>query len=283
MAQEKSEKAVTRKKGIVVDSQTKKAYEMKDETPIDHFFAILSVIYLLLMMAFFLWQMFDIWIGQYSLAIILGYPTKSLGGATFRLVIFAFIGGALGGIVNGIRSLLSWHADRYAFGARFTWNYITAPWIGAALALFTHSIVRSGVAIFGGTGATDTSSLGQVLAVFSIGVLSGYGSRAVFVWLDDKVASLFKVPPPKVLVPKLTELSLEDAEKELNNAHLKLGETVEVNPDNPAQEGKVISQVPEPGVRVDKGSAVNLNVGRTLILPANPIEPAPTGGNPNEG
>ncbi len=271
------------KKGIKIDNQTGTPYELMDEDRVDTVFAIVSIVYLLLMMAFFLWQIFDIWIGTYSLAYLLGYPLRPITlSASFRLVVFAFMGGALGGIVNGIRSFLGWHAERYAFKARFTWNYITAPWLGSALALFTYALIRSGIAIFGGSGSPGAAGLSEILATFSVGVLSGYGSKAVFVWLDEQVSSFFKVPPPKVLVPKLVDLSQEDAEKALKDANLKLGNVIEAEPADPTQEGKVTVQDPEPGVSVEKNSSVNLTIGRKAapVTPP-PVEPVVT--NPPVG
>lgn len=46
------------------------------------------------------------------------------------------IGGGLGGTVNGIRSFLFWHCERIAFGRQFVCKYVTAPRVGATLALF---------------------------------------------------------------------------------------------------------------------------------------------------
>ena len=215
---------MTVKEDVAIDEQTGKAYELKKENWVDHTFAVISGLYLLLMMAFFLWQMFDIWIGQYSLANLVGYPNvHRLTSPSFKLVIFAFIGGALGGIVNGIRSFLSWHAERYAFGSRFVWNYLTAPWMGAALALFTFALLRSGVAVLDGSVTATSASLVQTLTTFSIGVLSGYGSRKVFIWLDAQVVRIFQVPPQKVFVPKVIDLTSDEAEKAIKSAHLNLG------------------------------------------------------------
>lgn len=259
-----SQRASQAQKRFAIDDQTGDVYELKDETRTDYLFAILSIVYLLLTMALFFWLLFDTWIGQNSLANLLRYPhTERLAAADFRLPAYAFIGGALGGIVNGIRSFLVWHAERFAFGQRFVWKYITAPWLGAALALFTVALIRSGVALFNGDAAPDTASLTQELATFSVGVLAGYGSHKVFVWLDAQVTRLFQVQPVTVLVPELTGKSAEEAEEILRAARLKLGEVQEEDQDDPAQVGRVIRQTPPPGSAVATGVSVALIIGRS--------------------
>ncbi|MCG3207125.1 MAG: hypothetical protein FOGNACKC_00725 [Anaerolineae bacterium] len=248
---------------FAVDEQTGKVYELKKENRVDYVFAIVSIIYLLLVMAFFFWLLFDVWIGQYRLATVFGYPTELLSSPAFRLPAYAFIGGALGGTVNGIRSFLVWHAERFAFGQRFIWKYVTAPWLGAALALFTFALIRSGVVVFNGDNAPDVASFSQVLATFGIGVLAGYGSREVFIWLDAQVKRLFQVQPSaNVIVPELIGKTRQEAEDILRAVRLNLGDVVEQDQDEPGLAGKVISQTPPPNTPLAGSGSVNIIIGR---------------------
>jgi hypothetical protein len=252
------------------DKPAGKVHKPKREGRVDHVTAIISILYLLLTMPFFFWLLFDVWAGQFSWANLLGYPDpKQLANPSFCLPVYAIIGGALGGIVNGIRSVLVWHAERGEFGQRFLWKYIAAPWLGAALALFSYALVRSGVAIFGGDGLQNVATTSQVLATFSIGVLTGYGAHTVFVWLDGQVARIFPAPlpapPTMVVVPALVGKTQQEAEHILRTVRMKLGEVKEEDQGDKAQVGKVIRQMPPPGSAVVSGVSVNLTVGRLQI------------------
>jgi len=156
----------------------------------------LCVSYLLLMLAFLAWELFDTWAGRYSLLRRIGYDLQRQ--QTLRLIAFTLIAGALGGVVNGLRSGLQY---RQTFQRRHTWKYLCAPWMGATLALFVYSLIRSSIGVLGGSSSSSVSTA-QVVSNFSIGALVGYGSKDVFVWLDAKVGSFFEVkkddePEPK--------------------------------------------------------------------------------------
>lgn len=149
----------------------------------------LCILYLLLMLAFLAWQLFDTWIGQYSLIKHLGYGLQRE--QTLRLIAFTLIAGALGGVVNGLRSTLHYR-DR--FERQHVWKYLCAPWMGATLALFVFALLRSGISVLAGTVAENVGNT-QVLSNFSAGALVGYGAKDVFNWLDAKVKDLFQVTP----------------------------------------------------------------------------------------
>lgn len=149
----------------------------------------LSILYLLLLLAGLAWQLFDTWTGNHALLRHLGYKLQSQ--QTLRLVGFTLIAGALGGVVNGLRSSLRYHR---VFDRRHTWKYLSAPWMGATLALFVFALLRSSISVLGGNVAGSAGNT-QMLSNFSVGALAGYGSKDVFVWLDSKVESFFRVTP----------------------------------------------------------------------------------------
>ena len=253
-------KKKTGEKIYVRDESTGIVYEVHPEKGVDTSFAVLSILYLLLMLAFFFWQLFDVWIGQYSLAKLVGY--KDIGRLTspsFRLVAFTFIGGGLGGVINGIRSIIGWHSERSAFGRRFLWKYIVAPWIGTTLALFAFALIRSGIAIVGGDLQTDAANIRQILSMFAIGVLSGYGSREVFIWLDAQVKRIFKVTP-ETKVPDLMHKTKEEVEEILKAASLKLGKISEEPTEDESIVGKVISQTPMQDTSIAGGGTVDITI-----------------------
>lgn len=153
----------------------------------DKMMGTLCIFYLLLMLAFLSWELFDTWMSRHFLLKQVGYGLQNP--QTLRLIAFTVIAGALGGVVNGLRSSLHYHNS---FDRRHAWKYLCAPWMGATLALFVYALLRSSVSVLGSEAAGSVSNA-QVLSNFSVGALVGYGSKDVFVWLDDKVTRIFHV------------------------------------------------------------------------------------------
>ena len=256
---EEEEVKNTEKKETVIDPQTGVAIPVQPEKRIDMVMAFISAAYLLIMLGFFFWQLFDIWVGQFSLIHWIGYENDTvLASASFRSVAFTFIGGALGGIVNGTRSILFWHCEKKVFGRRFIWKYVTAPWIGCSLALFAYAFIRSGVAVFGGGIPAGGTGTGQTLALFTIGVLAGYGSREFFVWLDAQVKKIFSVASLKV--PNLIGKSKEDAEALLGTMNLSLGNVSEEKTEDSLLVGTVLRQAPAADEKISSGGRVDITI-----------------------
>lgn len=244
---------------LLYDDLTRKYYEIFEEKIVDELTAVIGVVYLLLMLGFFFWQLFDIWIGQFTLAHWVGYDSKdTLNSDNFRIIAYTFIGGGLGGIVNGIRSILVWHCERQVFGRRFIWKYITGPWVGTALALFAYALINSGVAVFGVDFSQADLGKDHTLAMFATGILAGYGSREVFGWLDAQVKKIFKVVS-SLTVPDLTGRTQEEAEKVLQDFNLR-GKTLEEPEENDELIGKVIKQSPIAGSPIDSGEKVDITI-----------------------
>jgi hypothetical protein len=218
--------------------------------------AVRCTIYLLLMLASFGWLLFDTWIGNHSLARILKYDLARLDNTGFRLVAFAIIGGGLGGAVNGIRSINN-YCD--SFNRKHRWKYLAAPWMGSTLALLVYALLRSSIAILGGNVASGSIGNTQVLANFSAGALAGYGSKDVFIWLDDKVHKIFQVPVPEN-VPNVTGKPQEVAASRLEANQLQLGEVSKVQQKNGKPAGTVIDQSPPPDAPIDRGQSVDITV-----------------------
>lgn len=214
-----------------------------------------SILYLLLSLGFMGWLLFDIWIDAHTLARVLGYDLTELKTPIYHLVAYTVLGGAIGGIVNGLRSAITYYKG---FDPHYFWKYIAAPWMGAALALIGFALLKSTVAIFGGTAASATADTPQFLANFAIGALAGYGSKDVFVWLDNQVHSLFAA---KKQTPDMTGKPVAVAVNQIQDADLAVGEVVATPVENPKEAGTVLEQVPEPGTMIDSGKAVSMVVG----------------------
>ncbi len=175
------------------------------------------------------------------------------------MVVYTFIGGGLGGIVNGIRSFLFWHCEQIAFGRQFVWKYVTAPWVGSTLALIVYALIRGGIVVFGRNTTANASGIGQTLSYFAVGALAGYGSRDVFRWLDAQVSRLFKVGTG-TKAPILIGKTKEEAQDILKAANLKLGKVSEEPQEKEELVGTVIRQKPSPGLPIAAGESVDVTI-----------------------
>jgi hypothetical protein len=218
--------------------------------------AIVSILYLLFTLGFFSWFLFDVWIDSHFLARLVGYDLTRLQTPYFHMIAYTVIGGAIGGIVNGIRSFLNYYKD---FDRVYFWKYITAPWMGAALAIIGFALLQSTVAIFGGAATNAGTASPQFLANFAVGALAGYGSRDVFVWLDRQASKLFSAEE----VPSVTGKEETVAKEQVQATNLPLGTTVTVPAKNTEEEGKVVDQNPAAGTVVDSNQPVNLVVAKS--------------------
>jgi hypothetical protein len=108
------------------------------------------------------------------------------------------------------------------------------------------------------------------LSAFAIGALSGYGSRQVYIWLDEQVKKLFNPPPPpqtetnasdvEVKVPDLKGKTQKEAEAVLKEFHLKLGNVTEEVSDKASAINKVIDQNPPTDSKIAKDNPVDITI-----------------------
>lgn len=244
----------------VTDPQTGKSYDLMSEAIWDIVAAIFSFLYLLFMLVLFSLALFDIYHGQNRVLEFLFskdmiYPDSPL----CRLIAYAVIGGGLGGIINGFRSIIMWHSERNAFGWRFMWKYITLPPIGAVLAAMVYALVYGGIGVLGGDFTPDENSANQALSAFGIGALAGYGSQKVFKWLDYYVNRIFSTTQAEVKVPDLVGKTREEVVNALKAAGLKLGKEYKGTGDS-TNKGTVIKQVPASDSTLTRGKAVDITI-----------------------
>ena len=249
----------------IVDDQTGVVFELEKETPVDIAMAWLSILYLLAVLVFLFWELFAVWIGHPLMpASLRSEGTARLSSPVFRMMAFTAIGGGLGGVATGIRSFISWHLERRAFGWRFVWKYITLPPLGALLAVLVYAILRAGVAALSGN-VTLGDSPGSIpgMSALSIGAIAGYGSHKVFIWLDAQVAKLFSVSTAAATstVPDLKGRTLEEARTALEGAKLSLGTTTDEPVEDTTKVGKIINQTPGAGSIYQEKHPVNVVVG----------------------
>ncbi len=252
-----------------VDEQTGKAYELETEGLLDIASATVSILYLIAMLVFLCWQLIDMFIGNnILLSCIIRESVDFQESSLIKLLAFTVIGGALGGVMNGIRTFVLWHPEKRASSWRFMWKYLTLPLVGAILAAIVYAITSGGIAALSGGGFTANGYLStQAFAAFAIGALSGYGSPQVFIWLDDKVNKLFKIdrtiPSGKVIVPELNDKTETKADELLKMLNLKLGKVKHEVTKDPDKVGRVIKQEPPAGSTISEGASVDVVIGTT--------------------
>ncbi|HET9479943.1 MAG TPA: PASTA domain-containing protein [Pyrinomonadaceae bacterium] len=248
------------------DEQTGQVFILVPEGKADIFAAWISAGYSIASIAFLAWLLLDTWSGQYTALKkilspeILATVTNS---TVFRLVVYTAIGGGMGASINNLRSFIQWHAERQAFGWRFIWKYIAMPPLGAALAALVYGILQGGMAVFNGGTAIGASGGNSItsLSAWATGTLAGYGAHKVFIWLDEKVNSLFRVEQTKVNVPDVSGKSPEEAREILINTQLEMGESTTATTTQPQNFGKVIGQTPPAGTELACKSKVTLVIG----------------------
>jgi len=199
-----------------------------------------------------------------------------LKGPLSRVILYTAIGGAMGAAVNNLRSFIAWHAEEKAFGWRFIWKYVAMPPLGGTLAVLVYGILQGGMAVINGGSNPNPDNPLTSLSAWATGTLAGYGSSKVFIWLDDKVNTLFKIDKQQVAVPDVKGKSLDEAKQMLSKAQLTVGKVSEQETSSD-QVGKVIAQTPEAGLQLDCGSSLDLTVG--IASPEPIVDPAITSGS----
>lgn len=251
---------------LFTDPQTGQLWQLEDERWPDIVLASISAIYLMITLILFLWLLVDAWFEKYTLVRLLGdLPAERLCSPFFQLGVYSFVGGGLGAIANGIRSILQWHCDLRAFGRRFVWKYILLPWLGGTLGLFVFALILGGIAVVAGDINGDDVSEKQIVAIFAVGALAGFGSRNVFKWLDVQVLKLFKTVTTETVttesVPNLIGMTKDKAGDVVSASDLILGNVIEKPDQDETKGGTVIDQAPPPGARVARGTSVHITIG----------------------
>jgi PASTA domain-containing protein len=250
------------------DPQTGEEFEVEDEGPIDVVLAWISALYSLAVITYLAWVVVGIlWrhYGPKDPVELITYPKTLIDQLAWmidsnisKLVLYTAVGGAMGAAVNNLRSFITWHAERKAFGWRFIWKYLALPPLGATLAVLVYGILQGGMAVFNGGNVSQTAVTS--LSAWATGTLAGYGSHKVFKWLDDKVNALFKTDVKQVAVPDVVGKLLDEAQQIVRQAQLQPG-SVTQQTTTTEQIGKVLAQAPESGTQIDCGSKVDLIVG----------------------
>jgi hypothetical protein len=254
----------------VVDETTGDVYKLEREGVGDIWSASLSGLYLFFALGLFAWLLFAVWSRRFLPCNL----TNSLPtGPTAKSFMYGFIGGGLGATSGEFYSFLFWHAKKRGFGWRFFWKSIFAPWIGATLALIVVALLHGGVGLLGAQFGDGHNSSQQVISMFGLGALAGFGTHDVTNWLDDLIGTVFKrrkKTSGMTKVPTLVNMTKDRALDTLNAASLVLGGAS--FQENPEKVGMVVSQSPAAGSAIAVGDSVNIVIGS---LPPKVAPPKP--------
>jgi PASTA domain len=260
-----------KKPAEITDPQTGRIFLKLPERWYDVTSAWLSAAYSLAVIGYLTFMVLYMLSGKYAFwpealtnkfANLLAYPVS-------KLILYTAIGGAMGAAVNNLRSFISWHAEEKAFGWRFIWKYLAMPPLGGTLAVLVYGILQGGIAVINGGAAPESNQLTS-LSAWATGTLAGYGSHKVFIWLDDKVNTLFKIEKKQVTVPDVTGKTRDEAKQILSSAQLSIG-AVSEQAVSAAEAGRIITQTPSAGTQIDCGTKVDLIVG--VAAPTDTVDP----------
>jgi hypothetical protein len=263
--------AVKKPADEITDIQTGKIFLKLPERWYDIASAWVSAAYSLAVIGYLTFMVLYMLSGKYAFwpEALTNMIANLLTGTISKLILYTAIGGAMGAAVNNLRSFIAWHAEEKAFGWRFIWKYVAMPPLGGTLAVLVYGILQGGMAVINGGTPPENSQLTS-LSAWATGTLAGYGSHKVFIWLDDKVNTLFKIDKRQVAVPDVTGKSKDEAKQILSSAQLSIG-SVSEQAGSSDQAGKVITQTPNAGTQIDCGSKVDLIVG--AATPVDNVDP----------
>ena len=115
------------------------------------------LVYFLIVLFFSFWLLLDTWGSQFTLMRWIGLSGEALADPLLRTIGFTIVGGIIGSLLYHIRMLINHYAKEKDYDPDWLAKYITAPWEGAGMALIVLSLIRGGVAVFGGSMGTDVT------------------------------------------------------------------------------------------------------------------------------
>jgi hypothetical protein len=111
--------------------------------------------------------------------------------AILKLVFYAAIGGAIGGIVYGMQNLWK-HATKGNFKIVYAGDYVFRQFGAATLAVMVFALIRGGILTALGTDpTTGATTVASSFSALAIGFLSGFGSYQVINKLDELIKQAF--------------------------------------------------------------------------------------------
>jgi hypothetical protein len=160
----------------------------------------LIAVYLILGLLAAGWLLLDISTGQFRFFGWIGItlPENDDYLNILKLVCYAGIGGAIGGITYGMLNLQQHTAARYDFNPVYVGDYVFRPCGSAALAVVIFALLRGGVlTILGGDPSSASTSIVASFSAFGIGFLAGFGSKQVIDRLNELIKETFSASEDK--------------------------------------------------------------------------------------
>ena len=153
------------------------------------------VVYYFVALLFSFWFLFDVWSSNFILFRAIGVGGEVIKDPLLRTIGFTIVGGLLGNILHQIRVLFQFYIKK-GYDPRWFGKYLTSPLEGAGMAIVVLSLIRGGVALFGGSTGTEVTAVNN-FAALGTGALVGFGMREVVGWLGNLVHTMFTIPTPE--------------------------------------------------------------------------------------
>ncbi len=244
---------------FATDEQTGVVWELRREHRTDRCMARLSFVYLAAVLGLMFLFLLDVWSSRDWALGSLGFSSRQLNSPTFRLLAYVATGGAMGATLDGIRSNISWHSERAAYGGRFIWRDLSLPLCGAGVGLMTYVALRGGAGAVSGDFSIDGAGKAPAMVGFGVATLAGFSYHQVFRWLDAQASRIFSVSRD-VIVPDLVGKTAVEARKALAQWKLTFGKATE-DPTAAAASGTVVGQTPRAGAPATQGDVVDVVLG----------------------
>jgi hypothetical protein len=162
------------------------------------------VTYYVFLLAFFLAFLLDFWTDTFMVLKFLGFKHEVLSDLIIKAIGFTIMGGIIGSVLYHVKMLFYYYTyigtnPKRQYNPRWFGKYISAPFEGAALSLVVLSLIRGGIAAFGAT-MSSNSTTGDIAAslnaftAFGLGGLVGFGARDVIAWIQNLAKNMFVNP-----------------------------------------------------------------------------------------
>ncbi len=125
-----------------------------------HIWAIPAFFYYAIMMALFLY--IQLWHGSLIDAFEIGI-------IPFQIFLYGFIGG----LIRGIWWLI-FKVENRSFRPQFFLPYITGPWMGALLAVFSYALIKAGLLVITSTDGQSTPLTDDTYGIIALVILAGF-------------------------------------------------------------------------------------------------------------
>ena len=158
------------------------------------------------------WCFLDLWRTDPAIVLLVLGPKSGVDGSAialrmevFHSMLFAIVGGGLGGATSALLAFNRHVAFKHDFGRSFAWGFFYAPWIASVLGLMAFALAKAGILVLSGGGVSTAAPEAANLGNLSLGFLAGFGWLPFSQKLNRIINDMFGVtdstPSPPATTP----------------------------------------------------------------------------------